>query len=166
MFGEDAYEQHLQSMAARRAVADRVHLLGFRNDIPRLMKAVDVVLHTSTSEEPFGRVIVEGMMAGTPVVATMGGGPDEIIDDRQTGLLVPAGDPEALSDAIKDVLTERDGDLVDRARVQAEARFSRAAMLRDVDRHLLDVLAQNGTKPFSGRSARVGHDIPTGEHSE
>jgi len=166
MFGEDAYEQHLQSMAARRAVADRVHLLGFRNDIPRLMKAVDVVLHTSTSEEPFGRVIVEGMMAGTPVVATMGGGPDEIIDDRQTGLLVPAGDPEALSDAINDVLTERDGDLVDRARVQAEARFSRAAMLRDVDRHLLDVLAQNGTKPFSGRSARVGHDIPTGEHSE
>ncbi|NBC86069.1 MAG: glycosyltransferase [Bacteroidetes bacterium] len=156
MFGEDAYEQRLQSMAARRAVGDRVHLLGFRNDIPRLMKAVDVVLHTSTSAEPFGRVIIEGMMAGTPVVATMGGGPDEIIEDGETGRLVPAGDPEALADAINHVLTGEDGDLVDRARRQAEARFSRAAMLRDVDQHLRDVLAETGVTPTSGHCARPG----------
>ncbi|HHP7237695.1 glycosyltransferase [Longibacter sp.] len=153
MFGEDAYEQHLRSMAARRAVTDRVHLLGFRTDIPRLMKAVNVVLHTSTSAEPFGRVIIEGMMAGTPVVATKGGGPDEIIDDRQTGRLVPAGDPKALAHAVDHVLTARDDDLVERARQEAEVRFSRVAMLRDVDRHLRDVLAKNRPAPSAGKHA-------------
>lgn len=73
---------------------------GFRTDVPRLMAAVDVVVHSATEPEPFGRVIAEGMIAGRPVIATNAGGVPEIIDDGVSGLLVPCGDVSALADAI------------------------------------------------------------------
>ena len=62
------------------------------------MKAVDIVVHTSIAPEPFGRVIVEGMLARKPVIATRAGGALEIIDEGVTGLLVtPAGTPDSVT---------------------------------------------------------------------
>ncbi len=60
------------------------------------MKAVDIVVHTSIAPEPFGRVIVEGMLARKPVIATRAGGALETIDEGVTGLLVAPGDVAAL----------------------------------------------------------------------
>jgi glycosyltransferase involved in cell wall biosynthesis len=73
---------------------------GFRDDVPRLMAAADVIVHSATEPEPFGRVIAEGMIAGRPVIATNAGGVPEIIDDQESGLLVPCGDVSALADAM------------------------------------------------------------------
>jgi len=73
---------------------------GFREDVPRLMAAADIIVHSATEPEPFGRVIAEGMIAGRPVIATNAGGVPEIIDDRVSGLLVPCGDVAALADAM------------------------------------------------------------------
>ncbi len=73
---------------------------GFRDDVPRLMAASDVVVHSATEPEPFGRVIAEGMIAGRPVIATNAGGVPEIIDDGVSGLLVPCGDVSGLADAM------------------------------------------------------------------
>jgi glycosyltransferase involved in cell wall biosynthesis len=65
------------------------------------MRAVDVVAHTSTAPEPFGRVIVEGLLAGCPVIATRAGGASEILNHGETGYLVPPGDPQILADVLR-----------------------------------------------------------------
>jgi len=107
LFESDAsYAQRLRRLAARHGIEARVHFLGFRDDIPALMQLVDIVAHTSTAPEPFGRVIVEGMLAGTPVVAMRAGGAVEIIESGKTGLLVEPGSPEALRRAIHTLLTD------------------------------------------------------------
>lgn len=93
-----AYAEELQRMAA--SLGDRVRFLGFRRDVAALMRAADIIVHASVAPEPFGRVLVEGMLAGKPVIATHGGGPEEIVEEGATGLLLPAGDDAALARAI------------------------------------------------------------------
>jgi hypothetical protein len=70
------------------------------------MCAVDVVAHTSIAPEPFGRVIVEGMLAKRPVVAMRAGGVTEIIDDGMNGLLCEPDNADALSSAITRLRTD------------------------------------------------------------
>jgi glycosyltransferase involved in cell wall biosynthesis len=101
LFGEQRYAESLHRQAARLGVADRVHFAGFRDDMPAWMKAVDVILHTSTEAEPFGRVIIEGMAAGRPVIAAAAGGVMEIVRHRKNGWLVEPGDPAVLAEAIE-----------------------------------------------------------------
>lgn len=99
--GDDrAYADELRALAT--PLAGRVRFLGFREDIPALMKACDVVVHCSTAPEPFGRVIVEGMLARRPVVAVNAGGPPEILGD--CGRLIPAGDVHALVETLRALL--------------------------------------------------------------
>jgi glycosyltransferase involved in cell wall biosynthesis len=100
MFGQDAELAFLQAFAARLNVADRVSFLGYRADVPELMRAVDLVVHCSTAPEPFGRVIVEALFAGTPILAAEGGASVEILGNER-GWRVKPDDPEALAYAIK-----------------------------------------------------------------
>lgn len=60
----------------------------------------DVVVHASVHAEPFGRVIVEGMLAGKPVIASHAGGAAEIVQHEVTGLLVDPGSASELADAL------------------------------------------------------------------
>jgi glycosyltransferase involved in cell wall biosynthesis len=80
----------------RLAGAPRVHWLGFRTDVPRIMKALDVLLVPS-HYEGFGLVAVEAMAAGTAVVATRASSLPEIVTDGEHGRLVEPRDPEALA---------------------------------------------------------------------
>ncbi len=93
------YAASLRTRAA--SLADRVHFLGFRRDIPALMRAADIVVNCSVSAEPFGRVIVEGMLASRPVVAPAAGGPAEIIAPDASGLLFAPGDAASLASALR-----------------------------------------------------------------
>jgi glycosyltransferase involved in cell wall biosynthesis len=95
------FDAALNRLVEELGIASRIVFAGFRNDVPRLMAASDVVVHSATEPEPFGRVIVEGMMAGRPVIATNAGGVPEIIDDGMSGLLVPCRDVAALAGAIE-----------------------------------------------------------------
>lgn len=107
LFGDEVtYAQRLRDEAGRRGLSDRVHFLGFRDDIPALVNAVDVVVHTSVAPEPFGRVIAEGLLAQKPVIATRAGGAQEIIREGKTGWLVPPGDADALARAVRHVLSD------------------------------------------------------------
>jgi glycosyltransferase involved in cell wall biosynthesis len=100
LFGEQAFEAELRLRAQELGVASRVHFLGFRDDVPALMRAADVVIHASTLPEPFGRVIVEGMLVRRPVIASDAGGVREIVTDGVTGVLVPPDDSAALAQAV------------------------------------------------------------------
>lgn len=119
--GDESYIEDLRSRIDELGHADRVHFLGFRDDVPLLMKVCDIVLHTSVAPEPFGRVIAEGMLARRPVVATRAGGAVEIVDDGRTGHLVPPNDPEALATTLSSLLNEPD-----RAKQLAEAGYRHA----------------------------------------
>ena len=133
--GDESYKQELQKTIRRLKIGDRVHFLGFRSDVPRLMMLVDVVLHTSTAPEPFGRVVVEGMLSGTPVIATRAGGPVEIVREPDTGKLVPPDDPGALATAVRDLLSnpKRAHEIGEKAQSYAKRRFSISRMQRKVD---------------------------------
>ena len=130
LFGEDAYEDELHRLVEGMGVSDRAHFLGFRREVPLLMACCDVVAHTSIAPEPFGRVIIEAMAAGRPVVATQAGGALEIITDRETGRLVAPGDPTALATAVQAVLCEPEkGKLVRAANDHVRETFSVAVMV-------------------------------------
>ncbi len=104
LFGEDAFESDLRLLAAELGIAGRVEFTGFQRNMPDVIAKLDLVVHASTIPEPFGQVVVQGMAAGKPVIATEGGGPSEILRQGVTGYLVPRGDPELLAQAVLDVL--------------------------------------------------------------
>lgn len=136
LFGEDetAYADRLAARAAEPDVRGRVHFLGHRDDVAALLHACDVVAHTSVAPEPFGRVIVEAMLAGRPVVATRGGGASEIVTDGKTGRLVSPGDAPELARAIRESLADlsRSTRMSAAGRASATARFGRDLMHRSL----------------------------------
>lgn len=104
LFAEREYEQQLHELCERLGVVEVIEFVGFVENVSRRIAQLDIVVHASTSGEPFGQVIIEGMAEQKPVVATNGGGVPEIVEDGVTGLLVPMGDAVAMANAIKFLL--------------------------------------------------------------
>lgn len=94
-----AFEAALHAAAEESVLRGRVHFLGWRQDALAVMAGLDVLAHAS-HQEPLGRVLLEALAAGTPVVATDVGGTPEIIDAETSGLLVSRGDDEGLAAGI------------------------------------------------------------------
>lgn len=89
----------LEDEVARRARdLPRVRLLGLRTDVPAVLRALDLLLVPSRWEG-FGMVALEGLAAGTPVIAARASSLPEIVRDGVDGVLVPPGDPAALAAA-------------------------------------------------------------------
>src|SRR5262249_10981472 len=122
----ERYADELRARIAALGLAGRVRLIGFRADIPDVMNAWDIVVHASVRPEPFGRVILEAMLLGKPVIATAAGGVPEFIQDGQTGFLTTPGDPAQLAERVIGLL--EDGALRrqmgERARAWAREQFS------------------------------------------
>jgi glycosyltransferase involved in cell wall biosynthesis len=142
LFGETAYEAELRELAAYLGVAERVHFLGVRSDVAVLMTACDVIVHSSVAPEPFGRVLVEAMLAARPLVAPRAGGVVEIVDDGVTGMLYEQGDADGLRDAVAAALADpqRALELGNAARRHALRRFSVERMLRAIEDQVRGVL--------------------------
>jgi len=160
LFGGDrTYADALRAIIAAHGLTDRVHFLGFRDDVPALLRVCDVVVHTSTAPEPFGRVIVEGMLAERPVVATRAGGATEIITDSRTGRLVPPGDPQALAAALGDLLGDpgRSRRLARTGAEHARSAFGQPAMIQGIDDVLRTVTGRPPTDQgsFSHHRERI-----------
>jgi glycosyltransferase involved in cell wall biosynthesis len=94
------YASQLHAQAAEPDMAGRIHFAGFQSETLAYFDMADVVVHASVFPEPFGRVIVEGMLAGKPVIAARAGGAAEIVQHEQTGLLVEPGDAKELAAAL------------------------------------------------------------------
>lgn len=100
LVGEGAERDRWQTLAHALGVQDRVHLLGFRRDIPDLLGAADLLVHPSRMEG-FGYAVAEGMAAGLPVVASNVSSLPELVRDGETGQLFPPGDHERLGQAMR-----------------------------------------------------------------
>ncbi len=141
LFGEQDYVQQLHAQVAEKKLTNRVKFLGFRNDVQSLMAACDLVTHTSTVAEPFGRVIVEAMLCGTPVVATKAGGAQELVENGQTGWLVTPGDAMELAAVINTCIQqpEQSALMAQAAKLQALQRFDVAAINQQIAQLLSQV---------------------------
>ncbi|MFC3801778.1 glycosyltransferase family 4 protein [Cohnella sp. GCM10012308] len=100
-----AYAERLKTMAAASDLAGRVVFTGFRSDIKEICRAADLLVLCSDNE-PFGRVLIEAMGEGIPVVGTRAGGVLEIVTEGETGMLYDIGDVPALADGIGALATD------------------------------------------------------------
>ncbi|MBB3676993.1 glycosyltransferase family 4 protein [Modestobacter versicolor] len=123
MFGEQDYERQVHEEIDRLGLRDRVELTGFVTDVFGVLSGLDVLVHASTIPEPFGQVVLEGLAAGVPVVATREGGPGEILTDHVDGLLHDAGDVDQLAAALREL----------QADPALRARLTQAGLARVLD---------------------------------
>lgn len=106
LFDEQGYEREVRELVTALSLGHSVEFTGFRSDVAELIAGLDILVHASITGEPFGQVVIEGMAAGKPVVATRGGGIPEIVVDGVTGVLVPMGDATAMARAICRILAD------------------------------------------------------------
>jgi glycosyltransferase involved in cell wall biosynthesis len=100
IFGRNSeYRHRLLHYVETSPIAERITLLGWQNDMARVWPQIDCLVHTA-DREPFGRVVIEAMLHGIPVIATDRGGPGEILEHGRTGLLVPPQDMHRLATAM------------------------------------------------------------------
>ncbi|MBD2354831.1 glycosyltransferase family 4 protein [Tolypothrix sp. FACHB-123] len=139
LFGEQEYVQQLHRQITALGLENRVKFLGFRSDIPQLMAACDLVAHTSTFAEPFGRVIVEAMLSGTPVVASKAGGAMELIKPGINGFLFQPEDSQELAQVITACLHQRHNSatMAHNARKMATQRFDITSINQQISQVLL-----------------------------
>ena len=132
--GEDESEGELGGKGLKTelaAINGEIQFLGQRSDVREILAASDLFVHASTRPEPFGRIVVQAMLAGVPVIATRAGAIPEVVG--QAGLLVPAGDVESLAEALKMDAAAR-ARLGREGRERALARFELGAMTRRLER--------------------------------
>jgi glycosyltransferase involved in cell wall biosynthesis len=100
------YFKRLLSLTKSLGLESEIIFTEFRSDVPRLIAALNIVVHASSLPEPFGLVVIEGMAAGKPVIATAAGGILDIIQDGVNGVLVPCKDSKAIAKAILQILSD------------------------------------------------------------
>ncbi len=101
--GEGPLKSQLVALAQERNVADRVHFLGWREDIGDMLASADLLICPSR-HEPLGNVILEAWAHNIPVIAASSQGPCELIDNKSSGVLVPINAPGALAGAINEMI--------------------------------------------------------------
>jgi glycosyltransferase involved in cell wall biosynthesis len=132
LIGAGPEEQSLKALAEERGIAGRVRFAGYRRDARRLMPAFDVIVLPSRDEAQ-SISLLEAMACRRPVVAAKVGGVPEVVDDGITGLLYPAGNVQALAEAILTLLNDgaRRKAMGEAGRQRVADRFSRQSMLRE-----------------------------------
>jgi glycosyltransferase involved in cell wall biosynthesis len=136
MVGGDEYGRTV-SAEAIELLGDRVRFVGPTDDVPAVIRALDVMVNASRSE-PFGRTVLEAQACGIPVIGTASGGIPEFVRDGVNGILVPPGDAAALANQLERLL----GDASLRRQLGAQGRVAaeqistdrQAALVADIIR--------------------------------
>ena len=141
-----AYMKSLHDLVEELDLRDSVKFSGHRTDVADIMNACDVSVCASSKPEPFGRVIIESMSLGTPVIATAAGGAAEIVNDSRNGLLVPAADSDAMADAMVRLATDKglDEALGKQGLTDFEKYYTVASHVSAIQQVYRDLLEQSG----------------------
>jgi L-malate glycosyltransferase len=145
-----AYAGFLERLTESLDLADEVVFLGERDDVPEILRAVDVLLAPSW-DEPFGLAVVEAMAMQVPVVATNVGGPSEIVRSGEDGLLLPPRAPETWANSIRELIRrpELRREMGQKARERVAERFSTEAHVKGVLAAYEEAL-RHGVRPRNG----------------
>ena len=141
--GEGERRAELERLVVARGLSASVRFTGYRQDVPRLLAAMDVFVLSSLYEGmPFS--ILEAMAAARPVVATRVDGVPEVVAEGETGVLVPPREPEQLADAIGFLLVhpDRAREMGRRGRERVRAHFSWERMVETIERLYRELLAR------------------------
>jgi glycosyltransferase involved in cell wall biosynthesis len=103
IIGEGPQKKELQKVINQLKIDNRVMLLGYQEDIPKLLKCVEIFVLPSVTEA-FGLVLLEAMAAQLPILSTKTGGIPEIIQHMKTGLLVEPANTQELKDGLNELL--------------------------------------------------------------
>jgi len=98
--GDGPLKEEIQEQAAKAGLDDSVHFLGRRDDIPKLLRAMDAFVLPSIGSEGMPLAILEAMATGVPCIASSLSGIPEVINNSDVGLLVPPRDENALAEAM------------------------------------------------------------------
>ncbi len=125
------YKAELEKLIRHKGLDSKIHWVGYCADMPAAYMLADVVVSASTEPEAFGRVVVEAQAMGRPLIASNHGGSRETIIHGRTGWLVPPSDPDALAQALLQLLTLAAAErhtMAARQVAHAHAHFSRDMM--------------------------------------
>jgi glycosyltransferase involved in cell wall biosynthesis len=145
--GHERYADGLRRLARDLGVEDRMLFTGWKyrlDDIPEVMAALDVMVHTSIRPEPFGLVLIEAMATAKPIVAADDGGVREVVEPEVSALLARPGDHQAFAEAILQILSDlsRAKAMGRAGRARAEALFEVGAYVRRVEAVYEEVLGK------------------------
>jgi len=143
--GEKKYIDDIKMLCNKRGIADRVIFAGARDDIPAILRDIDILVFPSISGEGFPRVILEAMAAGRPVIATDDAGNPEAVEDGLTGYIIPAGNISAIvaktTELIADAKKRRAMGRAGRKRV--EELFTIQKNVKSIQKVYLDILTRH-----------------------
>jgi len=142
--GDPSYDATLGALVDELALAENVLFTGFQDNAADYINAMDVVVHASHEPEPFGRVNIEAMHLGKPVVSTDVGGPTEIFENGEDGILIRPADPVLLAQHLAMLLEspELRKRLGENARRSVTRKFTIAQTIRGVESVYERVLAR------------------------
>jgi glycosyltransferase involved in cell wall biosynthesis len=154
--GDGEMRPDVERAITRANLEGAVKLLGWREDVPELLSAMDLFLLTSLFEG-LPRTVLQAMAASVPVVATDTGGVAEVIADGETGRLVPPGDPAAAAAAVVSLAADEEtrSRFARAARSRLGAEFDIRLMVRDLESLYEDVLSRAG--PKTGDATPASH---------
>lgn len=137
----EGYEKEVRELVKELDLQDKVIFTGFRQDIQDIISALDLLVLPSL-REAFGRVLIEALALNTPVVASDTGGIPEIIEDGETGLLVPPKRPDHLADAIVRMLKDEKfaKELASKGARSVKERFSADVITRQEEQLYLEAI--------------------------
>jgi glycosyltransferase involved in cell wall biosynthesis len=133
--GEGPVRSQIEQKISELNLGDVVTLAGHREDVPEILRALDVLVIPSTKHEGVPQIGLQALACKTPVIGSDAGGIPEIIRDGETGIIFPAKDARALAAAIHETLADPDKTRVrcERGRTMVETGYSLAAMLDKLD---------------------------------
>jgi glycosyltransferase involved in cell wall biosynthesis len=150
--GDGSERTRLEREAGELGLSGKVHFIGVRDDVPAVLKLMDVLVLSSLSEGS-PNVVLEAMAAGVPVVAMRVGGVPEVVEDGVSGFLVDPGDAPGLSNAVLRLLND-----ADRAREMGKKGRAIAGENYDINRVVARVedvfssLLERAGRPAGGRA--------------
>lgn len=150
--GDGPLMEAARAEAAALGVADAVHFVGPRRDVPALLQALDLFVLPSRWEG-FALSVLEAMAAGLPVVATAVTGADEAVAAGESGLIVPPGDIDAMARAMREIITNPDRGRAFGAhgRERVAQRFTRERMIGQLGQLYDEIRAEHQQRRLSGR---------------
>ncbi len=139
------YEQILESInyyISKNNLQANVEYLGFREDIPEILKASDIFVLPSILPDSFPTVVLEAMATGLPVVATRSGGVEEMIIDGETGFLIDIGDAKKGVERLSDLITrpEHAQQMGKRGQIEVMQNYSYEKFTQNIQNYICQIL--------------------------
>ncbi len=143
LVGDNLQREPFITQTKNSGMSERIIQPGFRNDVPAIAKACDLLILPSLSKEGLTRTVLESLSNGTPVVASANDGVIETIENDFNGYLVPIGDASAIAERIKHLYFDREtlNKLANNATKVIEDKMSHTKTVKNMESYFESMLA-------------------------